>query len=119
MPSTYTPGPPPKSLTIANAAGTSTFDGVDAAGMPVRVVFSVIADGQSHPVTGSSFYDTSSVKRVDAYIQIYTLSKSGNVIQRGTIVLSPDARTMTIHGIGVSQLTGQQQSDSVSVYEKQ
>jgi hypothetical protein len=70
-------------------------------------------------VTGSPNFDSSIVKRVDPYIQVYTISKAGNVVTRGTIVLSPDGRTTIIHGIGVAGFTGVPQSDNVSVYEKQ
>ena len=122
--SIYNPGPAPKSVTftteVADQGLRSTFEGLDAAGMPVpRVVFVVTPDGQPHVVTGSPNFDSSTVKRVDPYIQVYTISKAGNVVTRGTIVLSPDGRTMIIHGIGVAGFTGVPQSDNVSVYEKQ
>jgi len=119
--STYRPGPPPRRSTITTqAAGqslTSTFDGINAAGMPTHVVFTIIYDGQPHAVTGSGAVDASSIRRIDALKREYTNTKAGKVVATGTLVVSQDGRTLTIAGKGVN--ANGQPTDNIVVYEKQ
>ncbi len=119
--STYSPGPPPRSSTVTTqAAGqglTSTFDGINAAGMPTHVVFTVMYDGQPHAVTGSAIIDASSIKRIDALRREYTNTKAGKVVASGTLVFSQDGKTFTIAGKGVD--ANGRQTNNVVVYDKQ
>jgi hypothetical protein len=67
--SKYSPGPPPKSLTL-NYQGEgqnrkNVAEGIDAEGKPMGV-FMHIYDGKPYPSTGSSIYDSTAYTRVDA-----------------------------------------------------
>jgi|SRR5262245_45516567 len=119
--STYNPGPAPRASTLTTRADgqglMSTFDGINAQGMPTHVVFTVAYDGKSHPVTGSAIVDPSSIKRIDAYKREFTNTKGGNVVGNGTIVVSADGKMMTISGTGLN--ANGQKTNNIVVYDKQ
>jgi hypothetical protein len=53
-------------------------------------------DGKSHPVSGTTSYDSIAVKRVSARESKTELIKSGKVIGHLTRVVSKDGKTMTV-----------------------
>ena len=119
--SKYSPGPPPKSLTL-NYQGdgqnrTNVAEGVNAEGNPTRAVFMHIYDGKSHPTAGSAIFDATAYTRVDAYTVNFSRTKSGNIVQTGTQVVSRDGKELTI----TTQGTGPnaQTINSVAVFDKQ
>jgi len=119
--STYSPGPSPKSGTLTAAGAgqgqTFTFDAINAAGMGTKTVFAIIYDGQPHPATGSAVADAASIRRINAYLQNYSLMKAGKEIQTGALVLSTDGKTATFINTGVG--ANGQPISNVTVYEKQ
>ena len=122
--STYSPGPPPRSLTltrISEAAGQgfrSTFEGIDAQGNPVKVVFGpYLYDGKSYPVTGSLATDTVSYKTVSDSTTEVTLMKAGKVVGATIIVWSADGKTMTQTATGTDP--SGRPVNNVSVYDRQ
>jgi hypothetical protein len=119
--STYSPGPPPRSLTrISEAVGQGfrvTFEGIDAQGNPIKAVFGpYFYDGKSYPVTGGPDYDAASYKRVNGSVEV-TLTKAGKAVQTGTLVISADGKTLTITNTGVS--ANGQQINVVGLYDRQ
>jgi hypothetical protein len=122
--STYSPGPAPRSTTAtatASSQGTMTVvEGVDATGKPIpRQVYTVIYDGQAHPVTGIPAYDANSTTRVNAYTYDYTRTKAGRVVQTGRVVYSTDGKTATFVTTGENANGNGQQISNVAVFEKQ
>jgi hypothetical protein len=120
--STYSPGPPPRSLTrISEAVGQGwrvTFEGIDAQGNPTKAVFGpYFNDGKSYPVTGGLDYDAISYKRVNGSTVETTLTKAGKAVQTGTLVTSADGKTLTITQTGVS--ANGQQINVVGLYDRQ
>jgi hypothetical protein len=85
--------------------------------MPVRIVFTIVYDGQPHPTTGSPDFDTSTYRRVDANNSEYSRLKAGRVVMTGTRAISSDGKTSTVTAKGVT-LAGQQFED-VYLFEKQ
>ncbi len=98
--SKYSPGPPPKSLTLAfQAAGQGiklTSDGVDAQGQPTHTGYTANYDGKDYPITGSAIGDTVSLKRIDAGTVQRTDKKGGKVVQTLTRKVSADGKTLTV-----------------------
>ena len=119
--STYSPGPPPRSsILTVQAAGqgqTFTFDGMSAAGMPTKTIFTVIYDGQPHATTGSAIADASSARRINAHKVDYALMKAGKEVQTGGMVVSTDGKTATFINTGAG--ANGQPISNVAVYEKQ
>jgi hypothetical protein len=77
----------------------------------------VTYDGQPHPVTGSTSYDTSTDTRVDAHTFNYSLTKAGTLVDAGTSVVSQDGRTLTITGKGTD--ASGREYNFVAVLDKQ
>jgi hypothetical protein len=119
--STYTPGPPPRSVTVdVHAAGGGLMamaDGVNAQGAPTHTMFMIVCNGQPQAVTGAAAIDAMSCRRPDPYSQEFTNMKDGRETTSGTLTISRDGRTMTIStkGIGANGV----QIDNVAVYDKQ
>ncbi|HYM19093.1 MAG TPA: hypothetical protein VEU06_11055 [Micropepsaceae bacterium] len=120
--STFSPGPALRSatatVTASGQGSMAVLEGIDGAGKAIpRQVYTVIYDGQSHPVTGVPAYDANSIKRVDAYTFDYTRTKAGKVVQTGRSVFSIDGKTATFMTTGVD--ANGQQISNVVVFEKQ
>lgn len=120
--STYSPGPGPRSTTAtATPSGQGSMvvlEGIDAAGKTIpRQVYTVIYDGQSHPVTGVPAYDAASTTRLNAYTFDYTRTKVGRVVQTGRVVYSTDGKTATF--VTTGENANGQQISNVAVFEKQ
>ena len=97
--SKYSPGPPPKSLTVRfEAAGAGvkvTSDGVPADGQATHTEYTANYDGKDYPITGSAIADTVSLKRIDANTVERTDKKGGKVVQTLTRKVSSDGKMMT------------------------
>ena len=95
----------------------ATTDIVDAQGKRGRGVFTIMYDGQPHPVTGVPDADSSIYKPINANTVEYTRMKGGRVVQTGVRAVSSDGRTMTFTS---KRLNAQEQNVlDVFVYEKQ
>jgi hypothetical protein len=121
--STYSPGPPPKSLTVKiEGAGDGekvTADGVRADGTPIRVEYTAKYDGKDHPITGSAMgASTVSLKRVDTNTTERTdKNKDGKVVYTLTRKVSSDGKTITATGKGTNPQG--QAVHNVAVLDKQ
>jgi hypothetical protein len=98
--SKYSPGPPPKSLTVKfEAAGKGvklTTDGVGADGQPTHTEYTADYDGKDYPLIGSPVADMVSLKRVDASTSVRTDKKGGKVVQTLTRKMSKDGKSFTV-----------------------
>jgi hypothetical protein len=119
--SKYSPGPPPKSMTIVYApAGDSvkiTVDLVPATGEPQKWEMIGSYDDKPHTVSGNPEADTISMKRVNDTTGESTFRLKGKVMAVNTRVLSADGKTLTITSKGKTA-DGKSRND-VAVYEKQ
>ena len=120
--SKYSPGPPPKNLTITYAAAEngikSTTEGVNAEGKPVATAYTATYDGKDTPVTGTGAqYDTIALKRVDPNTLELTTKKGGKVLSKGKRVVSKDGKVMTITSKGTNAKG--EPTNNVAVYDKQ
>ena len=98
--SKYSPGPPPKEVTMkieANGANGIHLvqTGISATGQPTKVDITANYDGKDTPVTGVSNTDTIAMKRVNANTTESTLKKGGKVIMTVVNVVSKDGKTRT------------------------
>jgi hypothetical protein len=118
--SKFSPGPPPKSLTVTySAAGESTkieVSMVPADGPAEKWSMTAASDGKEYPVTGNPNADTISVKSIDANRSESTLKKGGKVTSVNTRVLSADGKTLTITSKGTT-IDGKPRED-VQVFER-
>jgi len=119
--STFSPGLAPRSATVRYEAIEqglkATTDIVDAQGKKGRGVFTIIYDGQPHPVMGVPDADSSTYKSIDANTVEYTRMKAGRVVQTGVRTLSSDGRTMTFTRRRMNDQ--EQKVVDVFIYEKQ
>ena len=97
--SKFSPGPPPKSLTLKfEAAGQGvklTSDGVEADGRAAHSEYTANYDGKDYPITGLAIADAVSLKRIDANTVERTDKKGGKVVWTRTRKISSDGKTMT------------------------
>jgi hypothetical protein len=97
--SKYSPGPPPKSLTVVVESDENNYKleatGTDAEGKPTHVQYSAKFDGKDYPVTGMTNADTVSVKRIDANTVESVQKKDGKVVMTVTSKVSDDGKTRT------------------------
>ena len=100
--STYSPGPPPKSLTKTyedrgEGVLLSVDKGVDATGTPTWNHIAFKYDGKDYPLATSTSktFDTISYKRVDATTIEYTVKYDGKVSTITTRTISKDGKTLT------------------------
>src|SRR5215467_5297117 len=97
--SKFSPGPPPKSITLTyEAAGQGvkvTVKGTDAEGKPINSQFTANFDGKDYPVSGNPDWDTVAWKRIDAYKSEVSRKKAGKVLSTATRVISNDGKTLT------------------------
>jgi hypothetical protein len=97
--SKYSPGPPPKSLTLKfETVGEGlklTSDGVGAEGQATHTEYTAKYDGKDYPITGSTISDTVSLKRIDTNTVERTDKKSGKIVQTLMRKISSDGKTMT------------------------
>lgn len=97
--SKYTPGPPPKNLTLTyEVAGKGVrviTQGVDANGKPTHTDYTANYDGGNFPVSGSADYDTVVLKKIDASTVEATRKRGGHVVQTMRRVVSKDGKVLT------------------------
>ena len=113
-------GAPKNTTVVYEMAGDnvkSTIDGVDAEGKPTHAEWTGKFDGNDHPATGGSTYDTLAFKKVNDHTLSLTVKKAGKVTANGRIVVAPDGKSRTV------TLTGTDPSGkpfaSTAVYDKQ
>ena len=119
--SKFSPGPPPKSMTIIySPAGFGmkiVVDLVPAEGKAEHWEMRPMFDGAEHPVTGNPNADTISIKRISDTKGESTLKKKGGKAMSVNVrTLAPDGKSMTIETTGTMP-DGKPRHD-VAVYEK-
>jgi hypothetical protein len=118
--STYSPGPPPKSMTVTySAAGFGmkiVVDVVPAQGPSQHWEMTPMYDGNDHKVTGNPDADTISIKRISDTKGESTFKKEKKVVAVNVRTLAPDAKSMTIETKGTTA-DGKPRHD-VAVFEK-
>jgi hypothetical protein len=119
--SKFSPGPAPKSHTRTY---TATADGIDLTYESVAADGSVTSgkssykdDGKDYPITGSSEFDTASVKRIDANTVESTQKKAGKTVGTTVRTVSKDGKTMTLKVKGTNAKGVAY--DNVMVFDKQ
>ena len=93
--------------------------GVSANGSPINFTYSAKYDGTESAITGEGAVngaDTVALKRVDANTIELIYKKSRDVVNKGRISISPDAKIMTITAQGTSP--DGKPTDVRFVYEK-
>jgi hypothetical protein len=119
--SKFSPGPPPKSMTVVySLEGTDgmkiVVDLMPADGAAQHWEMSPRYDGKEYPVTGSPAADMISVKAVDDHTGESTFKKDGKVTATNVRKLSADGKTLTITSKGTTA-DGKPRHD-VQVFEK-
>ncbi len=118
--SKYVPGPAPREQTLTyEGAGRGvrvTSQTVSAQGNSV-IQYSATYDGQDYPVSGGVDFDTTSLKRIDAFTVEGTRKLKGRVVQTFTRTASQDRKTLTITTTGTNARG--QNVDNVVIYERQ
>lgn len=98
--SKFAPGPAPRSQTRTyeeTARGeTWTAKTVAADGAERSTQCTFEFDGKDYPVTGSSIYDTLSLKRLNARTAAFQGKKAGKVTETGTRKVSADGKVLTV-----------------------
>jgi hypothetical protein len=120
--SKYSPGPPPKNVTITYEATENgiraTTEGINAEGKPIATTYSATYDGTDVPVTGTGApYDTIALKRINPNSVELTTKKDGKVVGKGKRVVSKDGKILTVTTKGTSAKG--EPTNNVAVYEKQ
>ena len=120
--SRYSPGPPPKSMTVRfepnGADGVKvTVDTVSAQREVTRHQYSANYDGKDYPVSGDPGRDTVALKRIDLYTLEYTNKRGGKVINSYREVVAKDGKSRTITQKGMSSQG--QPVDNLLVYDRQ
>lgn len=102
--SKFSPGPAPKSQTRTYAATADgidlAYDGVAADGSAVSGKSSFKYDGKDYPITGSSDYDTLTLKQIDANTIESTQKKAGKAVGKTTRTVSKDGKVLTLKSKG-------------------
>jgi hypothetical protein len=118
--SSFSPGPPPKSMTVNYVIGDNgvkiVVNFVPAEGPAQKWEMGGDYDGKDHPVKGNPNVDTASFKLVDDRTGESTFKKGGKVTAVNTRVLSADGRTLTVTSKGTTA-DGKPRTD-VQVFEK-
>src|SRR5260370_6132057 len=82
--SKYSPGPPPKSVTVVVESDENNYKidatGTDGDGKPIHVQYSAKFDGTDYPATGIPNADTVSAKRIDANTVETLQKKDGKAV---------------------------------------
>ena len=119
--SKYTPGPPPKSGMLkyeASEGGVKrTGETIEADGKKTGFEYTAKYDGTDYPVTGSEYFDTIAIKRIDDNTAEATLKKAGTVVRNAKRVISKNGKVMTITMSGTNDKG--EEIKNVSVYDKQ
>lgn len=119
--SKFSPGPPPKTITVTySAAGADgmkiVVDMTPATGAAQRWEMTAQYDGKEYPVKGNPNADMVSMKRVDNLTGESTFKKAGKVTATNTRTISADGKVLTVTSKGVTE-DGKPRND-VQVFEK-
>jgi len=119
--SKFSPGPPPKSMTVIySPAGFGmkiVVDVVPAEGAPQHWQMSPMFDGGDHPVTGNPDADLISIRRIsDTKGESTFKRKGGKVTSVNVRTLAPDGKSLTIETTGTTA-DGKPRHDT-AVFEK-
>jgi hypothetical protein len=119
--SRYDPGPSPKTQILTyEAAGLGvrvTSQTVDAQGQSTLIQYSASYDGKDYLVSGGQDFDTTALRRIDAFTVEGIRKSGGKVVQTFTRVVSQDRRVLTITTKGTN--AKRQSIDNVVIYERQ
>jgi hypothetical protein len=119
--SKFVPGPAPKSQTrtyAETADGTAlTFTGVAADGSTVSGQSTFKYDGKDYPITGSSDYDTLSLKRVNGTTVKSLQKKDGKVVGTTIRTISAHGKVLTLDSRGKG--ANGKSYHSIGVFDKQ
>ena len=119
--SKYSPGPAAKNLTLVVVADENGVkidsQGTDGEGNPTHVQYDAKFDGKNYPVTGLSYGDMVTVKRIDPNTIQTSIKKGDQVVMTVTSKVSADGktRTSTFNGKDAQGRT----VHNVVVYDKQ
>jgi hypothetical protein len=119
--SKFSPGPPPKSMSVTySAVGADgmkvVVDVTPATGAAQRWEMTANYDGKESPIKGNPNADTVSMKRIDALTTESTFKKGGKVTSTNNRSLSADGKVLTVTSKGVTE-DGKPRND-VQVFEK-
>ena len=118
--SKFTPGPAPKSQTRtylqSGQSTVLTFTGVAADGSSLSGKSTFKYDGTDYPITGSSNYDTVSLKRLNGSTVRAELKKGGKAVGTTIRTLSAHGRVLTLSSRGTDSKGVP--FDDVAVYDK-
>ena len=119
--SKFSPGPPPKSMTVtysaAGADGTKiVVDVTPATGAHQHWEMTMTYDGKESPIKGNPNADSVSAKPSKGLTSESTFKKGGKVTSTNHRVLSADGKTLTVTSKGVTE-DGKPRND-VQVLEK-
>jgi hypothetical protein len=102
--SKYTPGPAPKSASIAitmqGRTVTVMTDAVSATGVASHWMYAASVDGKDYPASGNPDVDTIALKQVDARTVEAVQKKAGKPTLTVRRTVSADGRTMTVTSSG-------------------
>jgi hypothetical protein len=119
--STFSPGPPPTSMTITySMVGTDgmkiAVDVAPADGAAQHWEMTAHYDGKDYPVNGNPAADMISLKKVDDLTGESTFKKDGKISATNVRKISADGKTLTITSTGTTA-DGKPRKD-VQVFEK-
>jgi hypothetical protein len=118
--SKFAPGATKNNTVVYEAAGDNvkvTVDGTDKDGKSAHNEWTGKFDGKDYPVTGDPNTDARAYKRTNDRTLEMTGMKDGKAVTTGTIVVSADGKTRTVHTTATDS-TGKKQK-STAVYDKQ
>jgi hypothetical protein len=119
--SKFSPGPPPKSLTVtvkpAGKGETVNTEQVTGDGQTIKTEYTADFDSKPYPISGAPNSDTVSLKRINARTTERTDKKGGKVTQVLRRTVSADGKTMTVTVKGKNAQG--QNVNSTLVFEKQ
>jgi formylglycine-generating enzyme required for sulfatase activity len=101
--SKFSPGTTKNTTVVYQAAGDNvkvTVDGIDSDAKPTHNEWTGKFDGKDYPVTGDSYSDARSYKKVNDRTLTFTGKKNGKVTITGRIVLSADGKSRTVTASG-------------------
>jgi hypothetical protein len=119
--SKFSPGPPPKSMSVTySAVGADglkvVVDVTPATGAAQHWEMMAHYDGKEYPIKGNPNAEMVSMKTVDKLTTESTFKKGGKVTSTNTRTLSADGKTLTVTSKGVTE-DGKPRND-MQVFEK-
>lgn len=113
-------GGPKNTMVVYEAIGDKvkvTVDGVDGSGKPTHNEWTGMFDGKDYPATGDSMYDSRAYTKVNDHTLDMTVKKDGKVVGTGSVVVSADGKTRTVH-LTMTDAMGKKVK-STGVYDRQ